>query len=178
MAHGVIQHPADEQPPLPLALILRVHGLRALDPAGRGDPLRRLGLRRLPGTLRRGGAFLGVLEVAAHPDATFFFDARPRYRGRGSSSHLWRRCRRRRPRQRRTRPTSLSPDVDLRRSGSGSSTPRRAATTPSRSPMGPSTSWLAVTSRTRLQRSGASSTPVERSSPSRSAAETWRSSTT
>jgi hypothetical protein len=64
-------------------LILIVHGLRALDPAGRPDPLRRLGLRRLPGTLHRGGAFLGVLEVAAHPHATFFVDARPRYRGRG-----------------------------------------------------------------------------------------------
>ena len=98
--------------------------------------------------------------------------------GGGSSSRLWRRCRRGRSRQRRTLPTSLSPDVGLRRSGSESSTSRRAATTPSRSLTGPSTSWSAVTSLTRPPRSGASSSPGGRSSPSRSVAETWRSSTT
>jgi hypothetical protein len=97
--------------------------------------------------------------------------------GEGSSCLLWRRCRLKRSRQRHTSPTSLSPGVALRRSRSESSTPRITATCPSHSPKGASISWSAATSRTRLPRSGASSSPAGPSSPSRSAAGIWRSST-
>ena len=124
--------------------------------------------RSLPGSSRR----------CCAPTCNALVRCSTSVQGEGSSSRLWRRCRRRRSRQKRTLPMFLSPDVALRRSGSGFSTPRRAATIPSRSPMGPSTSWSAVTSLTRPPRSGASSSPGGRSSPSKSAAGTWRSSTT